>query len=145
MRVLMEAAPPGTNTRKIADALESEVPGVMGVHCLHLWEISPGKAALMAHVHVQTQTRGEAGTENAGGGAGASAEPRHASAADEIRDQSHDAADDGDAGAGRVGGVRGGGKAACEVRQVRRAGGRGIKRLKPLLLTYVKLRNRKCN
>jgi Co/Zn/Cd efflux system component len=66
LRVLMEAAPPGTNTRKIADALESEVPGVMGVHCLHLWEISPGKAALMAHVHVQTQTRGEAGTENAG-------------------------------------------------------------------------------
>lgn len=66
LRVLMEAAPPGTNTRKIAEALESEVPGVMGVHCLHLWEISPDKAALMAHVHVQTQTRGEAGTENAG-------------------------------------------------------------------------------
>lgn len=76
-----------------------------------------------------------------GGGAGASAESGDASAAEEIRDQSHDVADDGDAGEGRVGGVRDGGEAAGEVRQVRRAGGCGVKRLK-LRNTY-RLYNKK--
>ena len=61
LRVLLEAAPPGASTRKIADALESEVPGVVGVHCLHLWELSPGKSALMAHVHVLTLEKERAG------------------------------------------------------------------------------------
>ena len=58
MRTLLEATPPGLDLKKLADTLESKVPGVVGVHCLHAWEVSPGKAAFMAHVHVDTSGRG---------------------------------------------------------------------------------------
>ena len=62
LRTLMEATPPGTDPAKVAEALELEVPGVAGVHCLHVWEISPGKTALMAHVHVRSDTGSAAET-----------------------------------------------------------------------------------
>ena len=123
LRVLLEAAPPGASTRKIADALESEVPGVVGVHCLHLWELSPGKSALMAHVHVLTQEKERA-----------EALERALSRATRLLQKkfgiNHTTLQmTATPGEGRVGGVRDGGEAAGEVRQVRRAGGCG-KRLK---------------
>ncbi len=56
VRTLMEAAPPGLNVDTVANTIIEEVPGIVGVHCLHLWEISPEKVALTAHVHVDVKS-----------------------------------------------------------------------------------------
>ena len=58
MRTLLEATPPGLDLKKLTETLESKVPGVVGIHCLHAWDVSPGKAAFMAHVHVDISGRG---------------------------------------------------------------------------------------
>jgi cobalt-zinc-cadmium efflux system protein len=50
-RVLMEAAPRGTDPDEIGAALAAEA-GVVEVHDLHVWEVSSGFAALSAHVVV---------------------------------------------------------------------------------------------
>ena len=59
--ILMEAAPPGCDPNEIAEALQRESPAVVGVHCLHVWEIAPGKTALTAHIHVDATLGGNAG------------------------------------------------------------------------------------
>jgi cobalt-zinc-cadmium efflux system protein len=51
-RVLLEAAPEGVDPAEIRAALLAE-PGVIGVHDLHVWEISSGFPALSAHVLVR--------------------------------------------------------------------------------------------
>jgi cobalt-zinc-cadmium efflux system protein len=53
--VLMEAAPPGVDVDAIARSVAS-VEGVMQVHELHVWSVTPGFEALAAHVVV---ARGE--------------------------------------------------------------------------------------
>ncbi len=49
--VLMEAAPPGVDVEAVARAIGS-VDGVLAVHDLHVWSVTPGFEALAAHVVV---------------------------------------------------------------------------------------------
>lgn len=49
MAVLMEATPPGVSLPAIRDRLLG-VPGVLGVHDLHAWQITAGLPMLTAHV-----------------------------------------------------------------------------------------------
>jgi cobalt-zinc-cadmium efflux system protein len=50
-RIFLEAAPEGLDPERIGAALISE-PGVVEVHDLHVWEVTPALAALSAHVLV---------------------------------------------------------------------------------------------
>jgi len=50
--VLMEAAPEGVDADAVARAMGA-VPGVCGVHELHVWSVTPGFDALAAHVVVE--------------------------------------------------------------------------------------------
>ena len=50
--VLMEATPEGVDADAVARAM-GEVPGVHGVHELHVWSVTPGFDALAAHVVVR--------------------------------------------------------------------------------------------
>ena len=50
-RIFMEAAPEGIDPKQIGEAL-LEVPGVVQVHDLHVWEITSGFPALSAHALV---------------------------------------------------------------------------------------------
>jgi cobalt-zinc-cadmium efflux system protein len=51
LHVLLEAAPPHIDTREIASALTT-VPGVQGVHDLHVWTVTSGFVALSCHCEV---------------------------------------------------------------------------------------------
>ena len=51
-RVLLEAAPEGTDPQEIGEAL-CAMPGVLEVHDLHVWEVTSGFPALSAHVVVK--------------------------------------------------------------------------------------------
>jgi len=53
--ILMEGAPIDTDLEALRRRL-SEVPGVRGVHDLHVWSISPGYRVLTAHVVVDDQS-----------------------------------------------------------------------------------------
>ena len=46
--VLMEGAPSHIQTESIRKALNT-IPGVLTVHDLHVWTLSPGKTSLTAH------------------------------------------------------------------------------------------------
>ena len=47
--VLMESAPRGIDVDEVRDAMRA-VPGVVGVHELHVWTITSGFDSLSAHV-----------------------------------------------------------------------------------------------
>ena len=49
--VLMEGAPSHIQTESIRKALNT-VPGVITVHDLHVWTLSPGKTSLTAHIMI---------------------------------------------------------------------------------------------
>jgi cobalt-zinc-cadmium efflux system protein len=49
--ILMEATPRGLNVTRLADDMAA-MPGVSGVHDLHVWSIAGGMHALSAHVQV---------------------------------------------------------------------------------------------
>jgi cobalt-zinc-cadmium efflux system protein len=51
LRVMMEAAPEGTNPDTIGRELAAQ-PGVAEVHDLHIWEVTSGFSAISAHVVV---------------------------------------------------------------------------------------------
>lgn len=51
LHVLLEAVPPHIDTREIASALTT-VPGVQGVHDLHVWTVTSGFVALSCHCEV---------------------------------------------------------------------------------------------
>jgi cobalt-zinc-cadmium efflux system protein len=51
MEVLMEAAPTGLSPAPVAQAMGA-VPGVSGVHDLHIWSVGTGLVALSGHVVV---------------------------------------------------------------------------------------------
>jgi len=51
MRILMEAAPRRLNLDAVETTLKSH-PGVLDVHDLHIWTITTGRDALLAHVKV---------------------------------------------------------------------------------------------
>ena len=52
--VLLESAPKGVDVTEVAKTLVREVPGVVGVHCLHVWQLTPSEVCLTAHIHVHT-------------------------------------------------------------------------------------------
>jgi cobalt-zinc-cadmium efflux system protein len=49
--VLLESTPPGIDVREVGAAIVSE-PGVVEAHDLHVWTVTPGFAALSAHLVV---------------------------------------------------------------------------------------------
>jgi cobalt-zinc-cadmium efflux system protein len=51
-RVLLNAAPPGTDPDTVASRMLHQ-PGVVEIHDLHIWSITSGQPALSAHVLVQ--------------------------------------------------------------------------------------------
>ena len=57
--VLLEAAPSGLAVEEVAREL-CEVPGVLGLHDLHLWTVSSGFPALACHVEIEDSTVAEA-------------------------------------------------------------------------------------
>jgi cobalt-zinc-cadmium efflux system protein len=54
--VLMEGAPPHIDVDQVRDTLAG-LPGVSGVHDLHVWTISSGREALSAHLVVVEESR----------------------------------------------------------------------------------------
>jgi cobalt-zinc-cadmium efflux system protein len=51
VNILLEGTPSHINVRAVIDAMH-EVPGVSGVHDIHVWTISSGNEALSAHVTI---------------------------------------------------------------------------------------------
>jgi len=52
--ILMNATPKGVDVKKIKSFLES-IPGVLGVHYLHAWNVSASSIAFSCHVEVSDQ------------------------------------------------------------------------------------------
>jgi cobalt-zinc-cadmium efflux system protein len=48
---LMDAVPHGTDYLQVGANL-AKVPGVMSVHDLHVWDMSPGEPALIGHLEI---------------------------------------------------------------------------------------------
>ncbi len=61
-RIVLEATPPNLRPKEIAKAIES-VPGVRGVHDLHVWTVTSGLYALTGHI----LTGGDATVQHAAG------------------------------------------------------------------------------
>jgi cobalt-zinc-cadmium efflux system protein len=57
--VFLELVPSGYNIEEITNSI-LEVPGVLGIHDVHLWSISHGNAAFSAHLWVADQRLSEA-------------------------------------------------------------------------------------
>jgi cobalt-zinc-cadmium efflux system protein len=53
--VLLEGTPPGTDMPAVIAAIRA-VPGVFGVHDLHVWMVGPGVVACSCHVLVAEQS-----------------------------------------------------------------------------------------
>lgn len=51
--ILMEKAPESVSVSEVRDCLLS-LPGVQGVHCLHVWRIASGRDSMSAHLVVET-------------------------------------------------------------------------------------------
>jgi cobalt-zinc-cadmium efflux system protein len=56
--VLLEAVPKGVDMAKVVEAIR-QVPGVQGVHDLHVWTISSGRAACSCHILIDEQSARE--------------------------------------------------------------------------------------
>jgi len=55
IHILVEGVPEGMTARRVGEVM-SQVPGVSGVHDLHIWSVSPGYVALSAHVVLADQS-----------------------------------------------------------------------------------------
>jgi cobalt-zinc-cadmium efflux system protein len=55
VNVLLEAAPKGVDVRELEQAVRA-IPGVRGVHDLHVWAVAPGLAACSLHILVAEQS-----------------------------------------------------------------------------------------
>lgn len=53
--VLLEGSPFGMDMNKVGDTIKA-VPGVLGVHDLHVWTVGPGAVACSVHILVAEQT-----------------------------------------------------------------------------------------
>ena len=58
LHILVEGVPAGITLSKVGEAMET-VPGVTGVHDLHIWNICSGHVALSAHVVATDQPLSE--------------------------------------------------------------------------------------
>lgn len=57
-RILLQAAPPGLSIDHIKEDIE-RLPGVIGSHHLHVWQLSDTKIVASIHIQVDTQIKGE--------------------------------------------------------------------------------------
>ena len=55
LNVLLEATPEGMDMRAVEKCIGS-VPGVLGVHDLHVWTVGPGAVACSCHILVAEQS-----------------------------------------------------------------------------------------
>ena len=55
--VLLESAPRGIDAMEVGETIMRDVPGVTGVHCIHVWQFTPSEICLTAHVHVEDTHR----------------------------------------------------------------------------------------
>ncbi len=58
--ILMEGSPPDIDLVELQRRLLAEVPGVAGVHHLHLWSLTDRDRLLTAHIEVRDPGRGDA-------------------------------------------------------------------------------------
>jgi len=56
LHILVEGSPEGISVARVGDALEA-LPGVIGVHDLHVWNICSGTVALSTHLVLAEQCR----------------------------------------------------------------------------------------
>ena len=52
LHILLESAPPGLTPSHISELLKNEIPEIMEVHHVHLWEVGSGEIHLTAHLVV---------------------------------------------------------------------------------------------
>lgn len=57
-RILLQAAPPGMSIDHIKEDIEN-LPGVIGSHHLHVWQLSDTKIVASIHIKVDTEIKGE--------------------------------------------------------------------------------------
>lgn len=57
-RILLQAVPPGMSIDHIKEDIE-RLPGVMGSHHLHVWQLSDTKIVASIHIQVDTDIKGE--------------------------------------------------------------------------------------
>ncbi|KAL4922407.1 cation efflux protein [Aspergillus aurantiobrunneus] len=57
-RILLQAVPHGLSIDHIKDDIES-LPGVIGAHHLHVWQLSDTKTVASIHIQVDTEIKGE--------------------------------------------------------------------------------------
>ncbi|THD00172.1 hypothetical protein EYZ11_000363 [Aspergillus tanneri] len=57
-RILLQAAPPGMSIDHIKEDIE-RLPGVIGSHHLHVWQLSDTKIVASIHIQVDTEIKGE--------------------------------------------------------------------------------------
>jgi cobalt-zinc-cadmium efflux system protein len=58
LHILLEGVPPGISLHEIEDALHA-VPGVQGVHDLHVWALTSGRNSLTVHLVLDTNAAQE--------------------------------------------------------------------------------------
>ena len=58
INILMEGVPHEINMKNLVDVIRT-IPGVQGVHDLHVWTISSGLAVLTAHIVLENQSLSE--------------------------------------------------------------------------------------
>jgi zinc transporter 1 len=57
-RILLQAVPPGMSIDHIKEDIEG-LPGVLGSHHLHVWQLSDTKIVASIHIQVDTEIKGE--------------------------------------------------------------------------------------
>lgn len=57
-RILLQAVPPGMSIDHIKEDIEG-LPGVIGSHHLHVWQLSDTKVVASIHIQVDTEIKGE--------------------------------------------------------------------------------------
>jgi cobalt-zinc-cadmium efflux system protein len=60
LHILVEGTPEGISVARVSEALSS-LPGVVGVHDLHVWNICSGTVALSAHLVLTEQSSQDSG------------------------------------------------------------------------------------
>lgn len=57
-RILLQAVPPGMSIDHIKEDIEG-LPGILGSHHLHVWQLSDTKIVASIHIQVDTEIKGE--------------------------------------------------------------------------------------
>ena len=60
LNILLESAPQGLTPENITRTLKAEIPEILEIHHIHLWEVGSGEIQLTAHLVVKDQSLQEA-------------------------------------------------------------------------------------